>query len=90
MESLQGILNAISGAVWGWVMIVLLVGTGIFLTLRLGFPQFRFFRHAWRVISGHYDDPDDEGDINHFQALSAALSATIGIGNIAGVATAVH
>jgi len=90
MESVQVILNAISNAVWGWVMIILLVGTGIYLTLRLGFPQFRFFRHSWRVILGHFDDPDDEGDINHFQALSAALSATIGIGNIAGVATAVH
>jgi len=90
MESLQTILTDISGIVWGWPMVVLLVGTGIFLTLKLGFPQFRLFRHAWRVIAGHYDDPNDEGDINHFQALSAALSATIGIGNIAGVATAVH
>ncbi|MCF7803489.1 MAG: sodium:alanine symporter family protein [Candidatus Marinimicrobia bacterium] len=71
-------------------MVIILVGTGIFLTFRLGFPQFRLFRHAWRVIAGHYDNPDDEGDINHFEALSAALSATIGIGNIAGVATAVH
>lgn len=90
MESVQVILNSISNAVWGWVMIILLVGTGIYLTIRLGFPQFRFFSHSWRVILGHFDDPDDEGDINHFQALSAALSATIGIGNIAGVATAVH
>lgn len=90
MEALQSVLSAISGVVWGWPMVVILVGTGIFLTLKLGFPQFRFFRHAWRVITGHYDNPDDEGDINHFQALSAALSATIGIGNIAGVATAVH
>ncbi len=90
MEAVQVILNSISSAIWGWVMIILLVGTGIFLTLRLGFPQFAFFKHSWRVIMGHFDDPDDEGDINHFQALSAALSATIGIGNIAGVATAVH
>lgn len=90
MEALQEILNTISGMIWGWVLIILLVGTGIYLTLRLGFPQFRFFRHSWRVIAGHYDDPEDEGDINHFEALSAALSATIGIGNIAGVATAVH
>lgn len=90
MEALQSILNSISGVVWGWPMVIILVGTGIFLTFRLGFPQFRLFRHAWRVIAGHYDNPDDEGDINHFEALSAALSATIGIGNIAGVATAVH
>jgi AGCS family alanine or glycine:cation symporter len=90
MQSLQSILSSISAIVWGWPMVVILVGTGIYLTFRTGFPQFRLFRHAWRVIAGHYDDPEDEGDINHFQALSAALSATIGIGNIAGVATAVH
>jgi len=48
------------------------------------------FGHSWKVIAGVYDNPDDEGDINHLQALSAALSATIGIGNIAGVATAIH
>jgi len=90
MEALQSALTSISGWVWGWPMVVILVGTGIYLTLKMGFPQFRLFRHSWRVIAGHYDDPEDEGDINHFQALSAALSATIGIGNIAGVATAVH
>ena len=90
MEALQSVLSSISNVVWGWPMVIILVGTGIYLTFQLGFPQFRLFRHAWRVISGHYDNPDDEGDINHFEALSAALSATIGIGNIAGVATAVH
>lgn len=90
MDALHSVLNQISGFVWGTPLVILLVGTGIYLTIRVGFPQFRFFRHAWRVIAGHFDDPEDEGDINHFQALSAALSGTIGIGNIAGVATAVH
>jgi len=90
MDVLHTVLNQISGFVWGTPLVILLVGTGIFLTLRIGFPQFKFFKHAWRVIAGHFDDPEDEGDINHFQALSAALSGTIGIGNIAGVATAVH
>ncbi len=90
MEALQSVLTSISDIIWDWPLVVILVGTGIYLTLKLGFPQFRLFRHSWRVITGHYDDPEDEGDINHFQALSAALSATIGIGNIAGVATAVH
>ncbi|MFQ5917539.1 MAG: alanine/glycine:cation symporter family protein, partial [Candidatus Binatia bacterium] len=60
------------------------------MTVRLRFIQFSQFGHSVKVIMGKYDDPDDEGDINHFQALSAALSATIGIGNIAGVATAIH
>jgi AGCS family alanine or glycine:cation symporter len=90
MESIQSIFVSVNDFVWGWTMIVFLVGTGIYLTFRLGFVQLRMFRHGLRVIAGKYDDPDDEGDINHFQALSAALSATIGIGNIAGVATAVH
>ncbi len=76
--------------VWGWTIIIILIGTGIYLTIRTGLIQFRMFRHGIRVISGKYDNPLDEGDINHFQALSTALSATIGIGNIAGVATAVH
>jgi len=71
-------------------MIVLLVGTGIFITFRLGWPQIRYFAHAIGVTSGRYDNPADAGDITHFQALSAALSATVGIGNIAGVATAIH
>jgi len=71
-------------------MVVLLVGTGIFITFRLGWPQIKYFGHALGVTSGRYDNPADAGDITHFQALSAALSATVGIGNIAGVATAIH
>lgn len=74
----------------GMVIVVLLVLTGLFTTIRLGFIQLRKFRHAVQVIRGKYDNPLDEGDINHFQALTTALSATVGIGNIAGVATAIH
>lgn len=83
------ILGFLGGIVWGPVGIVLLVGTGIFISLRLKFIQFRMFTYAWQLISGKFDDQDDEGEITHFQALSAALSATIGTGNIAGVATAI-
>jgi AGCS family alanine or glycine:cation symporter len=72
------------------VIVPLLVLTGLFTTLRLAFVQVREFRHAIQVILGWYDNPDDAGDINHFQALTTALSATVGIGNIAGVATAIH
>jgi AGCS family alanine or glycine:cation symporter len=71
-------------------IVVLLLGTGIFLTIRMRFIQLRKVGHGLAVISGFYDNPEDKGEINHFQALSAALSATIGIGNIAGVATAIH
>jgi AGCS family alanine or glycine:cation symporter len=90
-------IDFLNGYVWAWpkepwppLLVVLLVGTGAFITFRLGWIQVRKFRHGVRVIRGIYDDPEDEGDINHFQALTSALSATVGIGNIAGVATAIH
>ncbi|MBN2481545.1 MAG: sodium:alanine symporter family protein [Bacteroidales bacterium] len=72
------------------VFVFLLLGTGIFFTLYLGFPQFRYFGHATRVITGRYNKEGDKGDATHFQALSTALSGTIGTGNIAGVALAIY
>ena len=71
-------------------MVIILLGIGMYLTLRLGFVQVTRLRHGAAVASGKYDDPDDEGDVTHFQALTTALSATVGIGNIAGVALAIH
>ncbi|MFQ6610974.1 MAG: alanine/glycine:cation symporter family protein [Fidelibacterota bacterium] len=72
------------------IMIIALVGTGIFATIKLGFPQIRYFWHGVKVTRGIYDNPEDAGDLNHFRALTTALSATVGIGNIAGVATAIY
>lgn len=86
---MQEIIDLVSGALSS-LLIIPLIGTGIYLTIRLKLVQMFHFGHSWKVIAGVYDNPDDEGDINHLQALSAALSATIGIGNIAGVATAIH
>ncbi|MFW6039684.1 MAG: alanine/glycine:cation symporter family protein, partial [Gemmatimonadota bacterium] len=71
-------------------MVILLLGAGIYLTFRLGFIQLRRLGHGFGVTSGKYDDPDEPGDVSHFQALTTALSATVGIGNIAGVAIAIH
>ena len=71
-------------------VVILLLGAGIYFTFRLSFVQFRRLGHGFAVTSGRYDDPDDPGDVSHFQALSTALSATVGIGNIAGVALAIH
>ncbi len=68
----------------------LLLGVGVFFTLYLGFPQIRFFRHAWGVLRGKHTDSDAPGDTNHFQALSTALSGTVGTGNIGGVAFAIY
>ena len=89
MESLASLFEKIAGYVWGVPLIVVLVGTGLFLTIRLAFIQVRRLGHALALISGKYDDPSDPGEVSHFQALCAALSATIGTGNIAGVATAI-
>lgn len=71
-------------------MVILLLGTGVYLTIRTGFVQITRLGHGFGVTSGKYDDPDDPGDVSHFQALTTALSATVGIGNIAGVAMAIH
>lgn len=71
-------------------MVLLLIGTGLFLTIRTGFVQLRHLGHGFAVATGRYDDPDEPGDVSHFQALTTALSATVGIGNIAGVAIAIH
>ncbi len=94
-EWVSDAIFTMSGLVWGWpeqmpLLVVLLVGTGVVTTFRLGWIQVRYFRHGLRVIRGEYDDPEHEGDLSHFQALTTALSATVGIGNIAGVATAIH
>jgi AGCS family alanine or glycine:cation symporter len=84
------VLDKVDGFVWSqYLLIPLLLGTGIYLTLRFLFIQIRHFPHAVAIAMGRYDNPNDEGEIKHFQALSAALSATIGTGNIAGVATAI-
>lgn len=90
MQQLNEILGQVSGFVWGLPLVVLLLGTGIFLTLRLVFIQIRGFAHGVGIMTGRYDDPEHKGQLTHFQALCAALSATIGIGNIGGVATALY
>ena len=82
LETINGFLEVI--------LIILLLGTGLWLTIRLGFIQFRQLGHGIAVVRGKYDDPDAPGDVTHFQALTTALSATVGIGNIAGVAIAIH
>jgi AGCS family alanine or glycine:cation symporter len=77
----------IGGSPW---FVYALIGTGVFFTIYLKFPQIRYFRHALRIVSGKYDKKEDTGDTSHFQALTTALSGTVGTGNIAGVALAIH
>jgi AGCS family alanine or glycine:cation symporter len=90
MQPINDLLTAVSNFVWGWPMALILLGAGLLLTLRTVFIQFRGFAHGIAIARGKYDDPAHEGQLTHFQALSAALSATIGIGNIAGVAIALY
>ena len=100
MEFFQRIVGTLEYYTWSFgptiggesipIIVVALLGTGFFLTLRLAFIQFRRLGHGFRLTSGKYDDPNQPGDVSHFQALSTALSATVGIGNIAGVALAIH
>jgi len=89
MAYIQHILDIIDAYLWGHFLAFILLAVGIFLTLRLKFIQFRLFFHGISCVSGKWDDKDDKGEITYFQALSTALSATIGTGNIAGVATAI-
>ncbi len=89
MEQLNQLTAAFSSAVWGLPLLILLIGGGLYLLVRSHFLPFRFIGHAIQVLRGKYDDPDDPGEITHFQALTTALSSTIGMGNIAGVAVAI-
>ena len=76
----------IGGAPW---FPMLLIGTGIFLTFYLGFPQFKFFMHGWRILTGKYIKDSTKGETTPFQALTTALSGTVGTGNIGGVGLAI-
>jgi alanine or glycine:cation symporter, AGCS family len=95
MELIRNFAAELSGIIWGWpeqfpLMVALLLITGLATTVFLRFIQLREIKHGIDVLRGKYDDPNHEGDLPHYQALTTALSATVGIGNIAGVATAIH
>ena len=89
MEQLNSIINMLNGYLFSNYTVYALLLTGVLFTIWSGFGQYRALTHGVAVIRGKYDDKDDPGAINHFQALSAALSATVGLGNIGGVALAV-
>ena len=91
MHELHEFLKLIDGFIGGaqWFAYLLLF-TGVFFTVYLKFPQIRYFRHALKIVKGKFDKSGDEGDTSHFQALTTALSGTVGTGNIAGVALAVY
>ncbi|MFD2727546.1 alanine/glycine:cation symporter family protein [Hyunsoonleella rubra] len=89
MQFLEQFLSDFSSFVWGLPLLILLIGGGLYLLLLSRFLPFRYLGHAIAVLRGKYDNPEDPGQISHFQALTTALSATVGMGNIAGVAVAI-
>ncbi len=89
MADFSAFLAALNAILWHEYVLFAIVGTGLLFTIWSGFSQYRALTHGPAVIRGAYDDPNDPGAINHFQALSAALSATVGLGNIGGVALAI-
>ncbi|MEO6348860.1 MAG: alanine/glycine:cation symporter family protein [Aquaticitalea sp.] len=90
METLDTIFENYSSYAWGLPLLILLIGGGTYLLILSKFLPFRFIGHAINILRGKYDDPNDPGEISHFQALMTALSSTIGMGNIAGVAVAIN
>ncbi|HLR01759.1 MAG TPA: sodium:alanine symporter family protein [Virgibacillus sp.] len=89
MANIESFLDKVSDLVWGIPLLVLLTGTGVYLTIRLGVLQVGSLPYALKLAFSRNQDKKSEGDISHFEALTAASAATIGTGNIVGVATAI-
>ncbi|ELR72410.1 Sodium/alanine symporter [Fulvivirga imtechensis AK7] len=89
MKYLENLIINFANWIWGMPLLFLLMGGGLFFIIYSRFIPFKYFFHAINVLRGKYDNPDDPGQINHFEALSTALAATVGMGNISGVAVAI-
>ena len=88
MVYFENLTSQFASLMWGYPLLILMMGGGIFFTLYSRFTPFRFFKHGIKILLGQYDNPQDPGDLTHFQALSTALASTVGMGNISGVAVA--
>lgn len=89
MEKINQFISQLASFAWGLPLLILLIGGGLYLIIRIRFLPFLYLGHALNVLRGKYDNENDAGEITHFQALTTALSATVGMGNIAGVAVAI-
>lgn len=89
-DELNNYMALIANALWGTPLVLLLLGGGFYFSIISRLTPFRYLKHAVDILFGKYDSKDDPGQITHFQALSSALSSTVGMGNIAGVAIAIH
>jgi len=90
MELINDYLASFTEFIWGPPILILLLGGGLFFTFYCRFIPFRYLNHGFKILLGKMDDPNDPGQISHFQALSSALASTVGMGNISGVAIAIH
>ncbi len=88
-ETIKDLVANFSSWVWDWPLLILLIGGGIFFLFYSRFTPFLYFKHAIEILRGKYDDDSDPGQLTHFQALSSAIAATVGMGNISGVAVAI-
>ncbi len=89
MKRIENLIIEFSDFIWGTPLLILLLGGGFFFMIYSQLMPFRYITHAVDILRGKYDDPNEAGQINHFQALSTALAATVGMGNISGVAVAI-
>ena len=89
MEVIENAVSGFSGWIWGFPLLILVMGGGLFFLVYSRFTPFLYFRHAINILRGKYDSADEVGQISHYEALSTALAATVGMGNIAGVAVAI-
>ena len=87
---IDDLMSTIAGALWATPLVILLLGGGIFFSVYSRLAPLMYFKHAIDILTGKYDSEDDPGQITHFEALSSALASTVGMGNIAGVAVAIH
>lgn len=90
LDFLNNGISTFAGFIWGFPLLILLLGGGIFFSIYSMFIPFKYFRHGFNILLGRYNDPNDPGEITHFQALSSALASTVGLGNISGVAIAIQ
>jgi len=89
MDVLDTFISNLASIAWGLPLLIILIGGGLYLLFRIKFLPFLYLGHAIALLRGKYDDENDQGELSHFQALTTALSATVGMGNIAGVAVAI-
>ena len=87
---LDSLFSSLASALWGTPLVILLLGGGLYFAVISRMVPILYFKHAIQILSGKYDSEDDPGQITHFEALSSALAGTVGMGNIAGVAVAIH